>query len=68
LSGSAWSAEPCLDQRNSGQTVKNIQTRVRHPVRRWMDATLDGIIEQTGAVFEAKFMLPWAFYSAMRPG
>ena len=26
-----------------------------------MAATLDGVIEQTGAVFEAKFMLPWAF-------
>ncbi|MGY3343505.1 hypothetical protein ACVI1I_002706 [Bradyrhizobium sp. USDA 4459] len=26
-----------------------------------MAATLDGVVEQTGAVFEAKFMLPWAF-------
>ena len=26
-----------------------------------MAATLDGIVEGTGAVFEAKFMLPWAF-------
>ena len=26
-----------------------------------MAATLDGRIEATGAVFEAKFMLPWAF-------
>jgi predicted phage-related endonuclease len=34
---------------------------VRHPVHQWMAATLDGIVEQTGAVFEAKFMLPWAF-------
>ncbi|MGL3111421.1 YqaJ viral recombinase family protein [Bradyrhizobium sp. BR 1432] len=48
-------------QRSSGQTVKDIQKRVRHPVHKWMGATLDGIIEQTGAVFEAKFMLPWAF-------
>ena len=48
-------------QRNSGQTVKDAQKRVRHPVHRWMAATLDGIVEQTGAVFEAKFMLPWAF-------
>jgi hypothetical protein len=24
-------------------------------------ATLDGIVEGTGAVFEAKFMLPWSF-------
>ena len=26
-----------------------------------MAATLDGLVEPTGAVFEAKFMLPWAF-------
>ena len=26
-----------------------------------MAATLDGIVESTGAVFEAKFMLPWSF-------
>ena len=34
---------------------------MRHPVIRWMAATLDGIVEGTGAVFEAKFMLPWSF-------
>jgi hypothetical protein len=26
-----------------------------------MAATLDGVVEATGAVFEAKFMLPWSF-------
>jgi predicted phage-related endonuclease len=26
-----------------------------------MAATLDGVLEDTGAVFEAKFMLPWSF-------
>ena len=26
-----------------------------------MGATLDGMVESTGAVFEAKFMLPWSF-------
>jgi len=30
-------------------------------VVRWMAATLDGMVEATGAVFEAKFMLPWSF-------
>ncbi|PAY05940.1 endonuclease [Bradyrhizobium sp. UFLA03-84] len=45
----------------TGQTVTDVQKRVRHPVHTWMAATLDGIVEQTGAVFEAKFMLPWAF-------
>jgi hypothetical protein len=27
----------------------------------WIAATLDGIVEGSGAVFEAKFMLPWSF-------
>ncbi|MCK1416704.1 YqaJ viral recombinase family protein [Bradyrhizobium sp. CW4] len=48
-------------QRSTGQTISDIQKRVRHPVHKWMAATLDGMVEQTGAVFEAKFMLPWAF-------
>ena len=38
-----------------------MQRQVRHPVNRWMGATLDGMVEATGAVFEAKFMLPWSF-------
>ena len=48
-------------QANSGQVLTDVQRRIRHPVLRWMAATLDGRIEATGAVFEAKFMLPWAF-------
>jgi len=42
----------------TGQIIKDIQSWVRHPVIRWMAATLDGIVEGSGAVFEAKFMLP----------
>jgi predicted phage-related endonuclease len=45
----------------SGQVLTNVQRQVRHPVLRWMAATLDGRVEATGAVFEAKFMLPWSF-------
>ena len=41
--------------------VKDVQRQVLHPVKRWMAATLDGMVEGTGAVFEAKFMLPWTF-------
>ena len=41
--------------------ITQVQRRVQHPVIRWMVATLDGMVEQTGAVFEAKFMLPWSF-------
>src|SRR5947209_19720032 len=48
-------------ERNTGQAVKNVQERVQHPVIRWMAATLDGVVDGTGAVFEAKFMLPWSF-------
>ena len=46
---------------NTGQVITDIQRRVRHPAVRWMAATLDGRVEATGAVFEAKFMLPWSF-------
>jgi predicted phage-related endonuclease len=48
-------------ERTTGQVVTDVQSWVRHPVIRWMAATLDGIVESTGAVFEAKFMLPWSF-------
>jgi putative phage-type endonuclease len=48
-------------ERNTGQTLKDVQRRIRHPVIRWMGATLDGVVEATGTVFEAKFMLPWSF-------
>ena len=48
-------------EKTSGQVIKDVQTWVRHPVVRWMAATLDGVVEGTGAVFEAKFMLPWSF-------
>jgi predicted phage-related endonuclease len=48
-------------ERNTGQTVECLQHRLRHPVLRWMGATLDGMVAASGAVFEAKFMLPWTF-------
>ena len=48
-------------ERNTQQSVKDVQRRVFHPVHKWMAATLDGRVEGSGAVFEAKFMLPWSF-------
>jgi predicted phage-related endonuclease len=48
-------------QANSGQVLTDVQRQIRHPALRWMAATLDGRVEATGAVFEAKFMLPWSF-------
>src|SRR5262245_9816687 len=52
-------------ERTTGQVIKDVQRWVRHPVIRWMAATLDGIVEGSGAVFEAKFMLPWSFSEEM---
>jgi predicted phage-related endonuclease len=46
---------------NTGQAVTDVQRLVRHPVLRWIAATLDGRVEGSEAVFEAKFMLPWSF-------
>src|SRR5216683_2885814 len=48
-------------ERNTGQAITAVQRRVNHPVIKWMAATLDGMVEATGTVFEAKFMLPWSF-------
>ncbi len=48
-------------QRNTGHAIKDVQKRIRHPVIKWMAATLDGLIDPGGDVFEAKFMLPWTF-------
>jgi len=46
---------------NTGLNVKDVQRRVLHPINRWMGATLDGVVGASGAVYEAKFMLPWSF-------
>ena len=45
----------------TGKVITDVQRRIRHPVLHWMSATLDGRVEGSGAVFEAKFMLPWYF-------
>src|SRR5215210_2696361 len=47
-------------ERNTGHTVCNVQQRVKHPVLRFLAATLDGRVASTGAVFEAKFMLSFS--------
>ena len=46
---------------NTGEVITDIQRHVRQPALRWMAATLDGRVASSGAVFEAKFMLPWSF-------
>ncbi|MBR1245108.1 YqaJ viral recombinase family protein [Bradyrhizobium sp. AUGA SZCCT0274] len=46
---------------SSGYRIAQVQRHVVHRTIPWMAATLDGVIKETGAVFEAKFMLPWSF-------
>jgi hypothetical protein len=38
-------------ERNTGQAVGRVQTRLRHPIHKWMAATLDGVVEPGGAAF-----------------
>jgi predicted phage-related endonuclease len=51
---------------NTGHVIAEVQRQVWHPTVRWMAATLDGRVEATGAIFEAKFMLPWSFLKRRR--
>jgi predicted phage-related endonuclease len=51
----------CWYERNTSRRVTDFQRQVKHSAIPWMVATLDGIVEETEAVFEAKFMLPWSF-------
>ena len=48
-------------ERNAGRRVRDVQRHVKHSAIPWMAATVDGIVEGTEGVFEAKFMLPWSF-------
>ena len=48
-------------ERQTGCRLGNVQRLVRHPKLDWMGATVDGMITEETAVFEAKFMLPWSF-------
>ena len=45
----------------SATLSRNVQRWVKHSAIPWMAGTLDGVVEGTDAVFEAKFMLPWSF-------
>jgi predicted phage-related endonuclease len=51
-------------ERDAGRTVVDSQRWVQHSVHRYLAATLDGFVNDLGAVFEAKFMLPWSFSEA----
>jgi hypothetical protein len=49
------------NERNTGNAITDVQSRAKHPVIRFMAATLDGVVAGTRAVYEAKLMLPWSF-------
>jgi hypothetical protein len=53
-------AQLCFDEIETAYS-RYVQRQIRHPVLRWMAATLDGRVQGSEAVFEAKFMLPWSF-------
>jgi hypothetical protein len=48
-------------ERSTGRRITDVQRQVKHSVIPWMAATLDGVVHQTGTVFESKFMLTWSF-------
>src|SRR6202140_5696349 len=35
-------------ERNTGLAIKDAQRRIQHPVIKWMDATLDGLVDPGG--------------------
>jgi hypothetical protein len=42
-----------LEMRSAVLAIECVQHRLRHPVLRWMGATLDGVVAGSGAGFEA---------------
>src|SRR4051794_21837974 len=48
-------------ERETGRSLGQVQRFVRHKTLDWMGATVDGMVKDERAVFEAKFMLPWNF-------
>ncbi len=48
-------------EQETGRRLDQVERFLRHPKVEWMGATLDGMVAAERAVFEAKFMLPWAF-------
>src|SRR3954454_21776993 len=44
-------------ERETGRRLGGVQRFMRHPTLEWMGATLDGLVQDETALFEAKFML-----------
>src|SRR5262249_33998236 len=55
--GGSLGTPVCIDELFGPIPPRNVEDAVHVP----MAATLDGRVAATEAVFEAKFMLPWAF-------
>jgi predicted phage-related endonuclease len=45
---------------NSGYHISDIRRHMIHRTIPWMDATPDGLVKETGALFKAAFTLPWS--------
>ena len=63
-SSSVWSPRTSIGAGTSSTLAVGSRTSsamLMHRAIPWMAATLDGLVKETGAVFEAKFMLPWSF-------
>jgi hypothetical protein len=54
-------------ERTTGQLIKDIQSWVRHPVIRWMAATLDGVVESTGGSLKRNSCCPGHSPRRQRP-
>jgi hypothetical protein len=52
---------------NSGNRVTVVRKRFRHRESTWMSATLDGVVESTGAIFEATFLPTWSIVEQKGP-
>src|SRR2546429_5307799 len=61
LGGATEELNRSWDERNTGHNIRDVQRPVRHSANFRMVATLRGIVGQTGAVFESKFLLPRSF-------
>src|SRR3954470_24689060 len=54
-------------ERNTGQVVTKVQRRVLHPVKRWMAATLDGMVEAQARYSRPSSCCPGPFRRRRRP-
>ena len=54
-------------QRSTGQIITDVQKRVRHPVHKWMAATLDGMVEQQAPCSRPSSCCPGPSPKKLRP-